>query len=277
MKGKVWGEHKHKLRYPVLAEVKHDEIRLHVKLVNGAVQLLSYAGKPLHNLSQFAQPLHALLHREKLTELDLGVEVNGNYNDSYRWVRSSNGAPKDLTNAEIKLFLFDCPEIDKAFAYRVGELDYVARQGAALGLPMHRPEGFQCHDEEQVNQAFIQVREAGYEGLMVKSYQHTYQRGKRIDGWLKMKPEETFDGRITAINEAVALDGTPHGRAGSVTVLLEDESTARPSGIEHTLATHMFEYPHLYIGRWLEFKCMERDRQGGYRHPVFYRFREDKQ
>lgn len=277
MKGKVWQEHKHKLVYPVLAEVKHDEIRLHVSLVDGDIVFLSYAGKPLHNLAEFADRFAALLEQEKITELDCGVEVNGTYADSYRWVRSKNGKPKDLLNAEIKFFLFDCPDLEKEFGLRYGELDFIAREGTYRGLPMHRPARRHCYNEAEVDAYFIEVREQGFEGLMVKTYNHYYQPGKRIDGWLKMKPEDNADGRITAVNRAYAADGTPHNRAGSVDVTLEDGSTASPGGFEHGLATDMLANPEKYIGQWLEFRFMERDRQGGYRHPSFVRFREDKQ
>ena len=59
-------------------------------------------------------------------------------------------------------------------------------------------------------------------------------------------------------------------------VKVEDGSEASPHGIAHDLGRDMHENPEKYIGQWAEFKYMERDRQGGYRHPVFYRLREAK-
>jgi hypothetical protein len=38
----------------------------------------------------------------------------------------------------------------------------------------------------------------------------------------------------------------------------------------------MYANPEQYIGQWCEFKFMERDRAGGYRHPSLVRLREAK-
>lgn len=292
MKGKVWADRKHLIQYPVIAEVKYDEIRVHVKRrFNGSgVEFLSYAGNPLHNLESFVDTFLEFFAQSGLTELDCGVEVNGNFNDSYRWVRSSSGIPKEkldkktgktapaLDTSMVRWILFDMPDY--------GHLHYsdrrylrhsaVARLSGAYKLPISSPESFVCDNEFEVDTYFTAVRERGFEGLVVKTPQHTYEKGKRIDGWLKMKPEDTADGRITAINQAVAADGTLHERAGSVTVVLEDGSTASPAGLEWGLASAMWERPHEYIGQWCEFKYMEIDRAGGYRHPSFVRLREAK-
>jgi ATP-dependent DNA ligase len=123
---------------------------------------------------------------------------------------------------------------------------------------------------------FIVARERGFEGLMVKSLQHLYEAGKRTAGWLKVKPSDDADGIITELHEAVSEAGEPLGRTGSITIKVEDGSTATPHGIAHELGREMHEHPERFIGQWAEFKFMERDRQGGYRHPVFNRLREAK-
>ena len=118
---------------------------------------------------------------------------------------------------------------------------------------------------------------------MVKSLDHVYERGARIYGWLKYKPEEDADGVITELHEAICGKDQPHlglrkgdrlGRIGSVTVRMADGSTASPHGIAFPLGRDMFDHPEKYIGQWCEFKYMEIDRQGGYRHPTFHRLRE---
>jgi len=103
-----------------------------------------------------------------------------------------------------------------------------------------------------------------------------YERGKRTYGWLKLKPEDDADGIITGINQAFSETGEALGRAGSVDVLCADKSKASPSGIPHPLGRDMWENPQKYLGQWCEFRFMERDRQGGYRHPNFHRIREAK-
>lgn len=304
MKGKVYAERKHLLKWPVWAEVKYDEIRLHVRAVRNDfgfvydVEFLSYAGKPLHNMGFWVDAFVRYMQDRELNHLDLGVLVNGNFNDSYRWVRSSTGVPKDkfdkatgkthheLAPSMLQFYLFDVPELTEVFWARKERLDIEAEKlgqhiwdYAAWPSPVKRPEGQLVQTETDLDVLFGKTRERGLEGLMVKSLDHTYETGKRIDGWLKMKPEDPADGRIVKINQAFSIHGEPLDRAGSVDVIVDDggvASFASPAGIAHELGRDMWEDPQGYIGRWIEFKYMERDRQGGYRHPSFVRFREDK-
>lgn len=279
MKGQKWTERKHKMTYPAWVEIKVDEIRCHVlvdPLVCG-VTFKSYAGKPLANMDGFASMFAALATETGFTEFDCGFEVNGNFNDSYRWVRSTNGAPAELLETTKRFILFDLPElVGASFESRMHTRHNVVVAGISIDMPIFEPAGSWAHEEASVEEMFKVARERGYEGLMVKSLDHTYERGKRTNGWLKVKPEDDADGVILELHEAISEDGTPLGRTGSVTILVEDGSKATPHGIAHELGREMHEHPEKFIGQWAEFKYMERDRQGGYRHPVFGRVREAK-
>lgn len=110
---------------------------------------------------------------------------------------------------------------------------------------------------------------------MAKTLDHLYER-KRSFNWMKVKPSDDIDGKIERLNEARSEAGEPLGRVGSVDVMMPDGSVASPAGFPHELGRLMWENPEQYIGQWLTFNYMERDRQGGYRHPTFERFREDK-
>ena len=294
MKGNVWKDRKDAkdrkgfpiVRYPIYAEIKYDEIRCHVKLgcdpTEGTVQFLSYAGKPLANMQEFAHLFRDLAARTGYSEFDCGFEVNGNFNDSYRWVRSTRGLPPDLkSRAEIQFYLYDLPTNQEEYHKRKIQREWVARQVQWLKCPSP----VLLDNEEAVDAYYNQVIEQGHEGLMLKSLSHTYER-RRTDGWLKMKPEETADGRIVGVVEAVAtVDDPSRGvrigdglrRCNSVHLVLEDGSTATPHGIPHEQGRDMFQHPEKYIGEWVEFAYMEKDRQGGYRHPTFRRLREAKQ
>ncbi len=295
MKGNTWEDRKDAkdrkgfpiVRYPIYAEIEYDEIRCHVKLhptlpYVGPVQFLSYAGKPLANMQEFAHMFRDLSERTGYIEFDCGFEVNGNFNDSYRWVRSTRGLPPDLkSHAEIQFYLYDLPTNPDEYRQRKIQREWVARQVQWLKCPSP----VLLDNEEAVDAYYNQVIEQGHEGLMLKSVSHTYER-RRTDGWLKMKPEETADGRIVGVVEAVAtVDDPSRGvrigdglrRCNSVHLVLEDGSTATPHGIPHEQGRDMFQHPEKYIGEWVEFAFMERDRQGGYRHPTFKRLREAKQ
>lgn len=286
MKGKTFNEHKHKLVYPVGVDLKYDEVRCHVLVQGQEVQFLSYSGKVLANMERFS---HLFLHLSANTgwnEFDCGFEVNANFNDTYRWVRSTKKLPDDLSTAVKRFWLFDLPESPSEYRLRRIGME-VLEELARMYMPgaLRMPEHHLCMNEEEVHTLFGIAQASGVEGLMVKTYDHLYQQDKRIDGWLKYKPSLDADGVITALHEAICgtdqpeiglYAGDPLGRIGSVTVKMEDGSKATPHGIDHDLGREMYLNPQAYIGEWCELKYMMRDRQGGYRHPTFNRLREAK-
>jgi hypothetical protein len=288
MKGHVWSERKHLVKYPVFAEVKYDEIRCHVKLSGNSVEFLSYDGNSLSNLSSWAGQFHNYMVSAHLHHLDIGILVNKNFNDSYRWTRSSSGYPVEKLNKKtgkvapalhpemVEFYLFDIPECDAVYFDRSLQCRSHADLMSLKGIPMSAPTRLFCKDESDVDSAFMDFRSMGYEGAMIKSLDHTYRIGKRTDGWLKMKPESEADGKVIGFVEAVSESGAPLGRVGSILVEMEDGSRAAPYGFDHDLARLIWSNQADYIGEWVMFKYMERDRAGGYRHPVFMRFREGK-
>lgn len=293
MKGETWQDARKLVRgqprfqYPVMVEAKADEIRCRVYKSGGGVLFESYAGKPLCNLDGFAVQFQLMMHHAHLTELDVGVLVNGNFNDSYRWVRSAKGFPQEkldkgtgkvapaLTSEMVEFILFDLPESQKPFVDRLPDIDFAASGLRHYGLRCTRPSRILCHHEGDVWDAYNWYRSGGLEGAMAKTLDHVYARRRTFD-WMKIKPKETFDGRITGFNEAISETGAPLGRVGSINVECADGSTASPAGIAHGLGRTLWEDQAKYIGQWIEFSAMERDRQGGYRHPIYDRFREDK-
>lgn len=293
MKGHRWVDRHKTMTYPAWVEIKSDEIRCHVRIVDEddelKVQFLSFAGKPLANMEIFAKPFLALHSMTGYMEFDTGFEVNGNFNDSYRWVRSAKGLPLDLLEVPTQFYLFDLPELGSDFQQRCVERARVAVLAATLDLALHEPEGTWAYSAEDVMRLFTVARGNQKEGIMVKRLDHLYER-KRTTGWLKVKPDDDADGVITELHEAICGKdqpevglrvGDPLGRIGSVTLAVSDDSgnvlgTATPHGIPHELGRDMFLNPDKYLGQWVEFKYMELDRAGGYRHPTFNRLRESK-
>lgn len=286
---------KPRFEYPILVEVKADEIRCQVKFTNGCritnrlpvVEYLSYSEKPLYNMEHFTPQFIQYFLDSAYTELDIGIEVNGNFNDSYRWTQSSSGIPQEkfdkktqktspaLDVSMVKIILFDLPESGEAYQQR--RLTVIAHSGRMQrhGLNATYALAGVANCEAEVWRIYNEYREAGHEGAMGKTMDHTYQRRRTFD-WMKIKPSEDHDGQITGFNEAVSLEGEPLGRVGSINVTCADGSTAAPSGIPHDLGRELWENQGKYLDQWIEFYCMERDRQGGYRHPIYHRFREDK-
>lgn len=278
---------KPRFEYPLIVEEKADEIRCRVHRVGNRVEFLSYADKPLHNLNLFEQEFRVFMDTTGIHELDVGVLVNGNFNDSYRYTRSSSGVPKEKFDKKtqttapalhpdmVQFIIFDLPQNTKPFVDRMVDIDFAADGLRHYGLNCFRPARALCENEAQVWEAYARYRALGKEGAMGKTLDHLYER-RRTFGWMKIKPSEDHDGQITGFNEAVSETGEPLGRVGSINVTCADASTASPSGIPHGLGRELWENQHKYIGQWIEFYCMERDRKGGYRHPIYNRFREDK-
>lgn len=295
MKGETWADAQKLVRgqprftYPVWVEAKADEIRcrVHQSPATGDIRFDSYAEKPLHNMSFLAARFREFFHRSGLTELDVGILVNENFNDSYRWVRSSKGIPKEkfdrktgrtapeLFEHQVHVIVFDMPEVPHRFDIRLevrrGVRDLLLDCGVSASVPI----GQYANSAAEVLQMYGDLRLGGYEGAMAKTLDHLYSRTRTFD-WMKIKPKETFDGRIIRFNEAVSESGELLGRVGSVDVECEDGSTASPAGFKHSLGRTLWESREDFVGQWVEFEAMERDRQGGYRHPIFCRFREDK-
>lgn len=303
MKGEVWADACKLVRgvprftYPIMVEVKADEIRCRVQChrethgeggpVVEFITYESYAGKPLHNLSHLDGAFNCLRQASGISEFDVGILVNGNFNDSYRWTRSSKGYPQEKLDKKtgkvapalfpkmVQVILFDMPQNPRPYVDRMIEVDFAAAGLRSYGMDCIRPTRRLCHNEESVMQTYAEYRAAGFEGAMGKTLDHLYER-RRTYGWMKIKPKETFDGRITGFNEATSEAGVPLARVGSINVELEDGSTGSPAGIPHALGRELWENQAKYIGQWIEFECMERDRKGGFRHPIYNRFREDK-
>jgi len=304
MKGETWKDAlklvrgKARFTYPIYVEAKADEIRCRVLYHHGhridlpslpTVEYRSFSEKPLYNMQHFDMYFLEFFRQwPGCTELDIGIEVNGNFNDSYRWTQSSSGIPTckldkktgkispALHVSMVKAIVFDLPESEHMFNQRVHYIDAAQELLAECGMTSSRPERHLAMNEAQVLFIYNTFREAGHEGAMGKTLDHTYQRRRTFD-WMKIKPSEDHDGRVTGFSEAISEDGVPLGRVGSINVLCADGSTAAPSGIPHALGRELWENQAQYIGQWIEFYCMERDRQGGYRHPIYHRFREAKQ
>lgn len=279
MKGLPWNKAKHRMAWPAAIEPKYDEIRLDIRLTADGVDFRSYADKPLHNLDKYAPHWRAFMREHGLTRIDCGVMVNQSFNDTYRFVRSSKGVPKDLDVRRVEFIVFDLPDMAHGLPWseRKARMVQMCNHRTLGNAPIWTPPYYHVANEEDVMGHYGMFVGQGLEGAMVKSFDHQYQPGKRIAGWLKVKPEEEADGVITAVIRGHSIDGEPLDRAGSVSVRFEDGSTCDAGGIPHELGRAMLADPDAFVGEWCVVKFMMRDRQGGYRHPSLLRLREAKE
>lgn len=258
------------------------------------VEVESFAGKPLYNLDRHLAELVYMLNRANSDVLaglaptdgplilDCEVQVNSNFTDTIRYVRSKTGIPADLEVKEIEIALLDAPLSVHPQSIRCDLLDGLlyslpSAQRGGTYVVYTTPTVVWCHKEDDVYRNYVIHTTCGYEGSMVKSPDALYQPGKRSRDWLKIKPVDTADAVITGFDERISVSGEPQGIVGSIKVRTEDGSTADVAGLKLDLAKEMWANQDAFIGRWLEFEYMERTPGGAFRHPRFVRLREDKE
>ena len=159
----------------------------------------------------------------------------------------------------------------------------------------------QVENSNEVKELFTKKLDEGYEGLILRSSESPYKFGRstlKEEYMLKVKPFETFDAKIIDVVQATEVDPTAKktinelGR--SVTSKKKDDRMLIPMAsaftvgyqnntVKVTLAMtdkekeEVWLYRDSYIGRMIEYKGMLIGAKNVPRHPVFVRFREDRQ
>lgn len=278
----------------VWAQPKRDEIRCTVTIDGEKVEYTSAQGKPLYNLNQFDDMWLRIAKHTGRTVLDTGVSVNDCFDTTKRVLRTSttkyglkdnklsliyNKKPtKKNPSGDIffygflkaRFWLYDLPEIlGTDFKHRLDGM-YIIRSYAPdfLGVP----ETWILQDSDAVHGKYDLCVDGGLEGLMIKRSRHGYVNGRSTD-WMKMKPEEEKDGIITGFTEG---QGKFAGLIGSATIDFGDGSGTSVSGMDDATRLDMSRNPAKYLGQVARIPYMQRDSQGGYRHPRWGGLHEDK-
>lgn len=275
----------------VVVQTKRDEIRCKVKVEDTGVTYTSASGKPLYNVHQAYSNLFVMLYElTGLTVFDCGISVNGSFDLTKRVVRASkkqydcrgqveyefwDGTKKNPIHVYtgtlvMEFWLYDLPELaDQPYEQRRRQMVELCRMA---GNSVFCPETEIVTDEQEVYKIHDILIANGHEGTMVKRYDHRYVEGRTVD-WMKLKPEDEVDAEIIGY---VPGEGEFAGMVGSLIGRAEDGSEVRFSGFTLELRREISDNFEAYLGRWAEVRFMQRDSQGGYRHPRFYRWHPDK-
>lgn len=280
----------------VWVQPKRDEIRcvvtIHEDLDGAWVEYTSAQGKPLYNLSQFDDMWLSLAKQQGVTVFDTGISVNENFDITRRVARSST-VTFDLTGEvpailwgekptkknpdgviyysgllKARFWLYDLPECGNPFEVRHTGMVRMAAGSEYLAVP----ETYRRTTVDSVDVKYGHCIDAGLEGVMIKRADFQYKYGRSTD-WMKMKPEEEKDGIITGFTEG---QGKFNGLIGSATIDFGDGSSTSVSGMDDATRLDMSRNPDKYIGRVARIPYMQRDSQGGYRHPRWGGLHEDK-
>lgn len=266
------------LGFPVIAEEKLDGVRCLVQVVGNRVNYISYAGKELHNLSDYDELWIRIRDEFNLSMFDCEF-VYKDFDATYKVIRSKK-RPAWFDPLDGRFFLLDNPT--RALSYQPSFLKLQAI--ADSGYPtIRRPYKEMLHSLAQVQDLFKRVVTNGGEGLMLKAPFGYYTQGGRTKAWGKLKRQETIDGQIMFLSEAIDKNGNPKGEVGSFTVRFDMGNGILRSADASASRLTLQERRNMWANRrqledkWCEVQYMQVDRAGGLRHPVFLRIREDKE
>lgn len=200
----------------------------------------------------------------------------------------------------LQQLMFNCfdmvkgEDVTEPFMYRVANVEKLKIPNL-VALPHVR-----VASAEEVRLLFAETLAQGLEGLMLRDPEGRYKcgRGTIKEGLIyKVKPWETFDAKITVVIQATEVNEDAEKKINelgrSVTSKKKDErhTIEKASAfqvlynelpLKVTLAMtdqekeEVWQNQTSYIGRTIEYKGMLVGSKDLPRHPVFVRFREDK-
>lgn len=128
----------------------------------------------------------------------------------------------------------------------------------------------------EVKELYSKYLKKGYEGVMLRHKEGLYQwkRTTLKSGEIaKLKPFKSIDLKIKSIYDG---EGEFQGIAGGVTVEYNNLEVKVGSGFSIKTREDLKNNPQNYIGKVIEVKYLEETEDKSLRHPIFKRFRPDK-
>ena len=126
-----------------------------------------------------------------------------------------------------------------------------------------------CQAEDLLDDAL----KSGWEGVMLKDVDATYQSGRRCKAWIKLKPKLTFDCRIIGFKPG---KGRLDGAAGALLVSYQGKDVAVASGLSDAQRQDIYDHPEKWVGKTAEVECQQLTPSGSMRHPSLVCVRWDK-
>lgn len=262
--------------YPVYVDPKLDGLRLIAIKVNGETTLYTRNGTVLTTLPKIKAALDAL-KADNIVFDGEGMAKDWNESASVMMARKTHKDDSTMTYN-----VFDCmPYAD--WTSQSCQLTYDARRKMAekilSGQPKESPlrmvQFLIAHNDQEVQDAYEEWLDEGYEGVMLKDLNALY-KFKRSKGVLKLKPVTTHEGIIVDHYEG-NLGTKREGLFGGFVVLLPNGVTTRVGGgfSDKLKADIQLEGPDSYLGRIAECECQPPlTEDGRMRFPVFVRFRD---
>ena len=129
---------------------------------------------------------------------------------------------------------------------------------------------------QEVVELYKNYLSKGYEGAMIKAVDGKYQWKRvtaRNGAMLKLKPFKSVDLKVIGFYEG---EGRNEGKAGGFLVDYHGVTVRVGSGLTDSLREEVSQQPDSFVGKTIEVKYLEETEDKSLRHPVFTRFREEK-
>lgn len=296
------------IKYPCLVSTKLDGCRC--IFINGKMLSRSLKEIPNKQLQEKFQPLKdfSLKHNIILDGEIYSHEMNFQEIISYVMTEDFNDKKNIKKFGEIKsipyhlkFWCFDCiieENYNKPFEQRYLDILRIFNnqfENLVVSIDQHIVSNF-----DVLKKRFELVLEKGFEGLVVKSHTGKYKCGRstlKEEIAYKYKPFETFDAKIidiiqgTEVNPNAEKSITELGysktsRKKDDRILIEKASAFLVNYNEFQLKVsialtdeekeEIWKNKNVYIGKWIEYKGMLIGSKDVPRHPIFLRFRNDK-
>lgn len=283
-----------KINYPMLLTKKLDWIRCIIK--DG--EILSRSLKQIRN-KQIRERLSNIVDWGKLNNVILDWEIYAegmSFQQITHYVMTKDLWDKELP-VDIKFYCFDVlsPDfIDELYKDRVKRLDKVKLNNFVFLNPIV------CINKEMLNKEFNSALNKWYEWLILRHPNSIYKYWRyTFKSWdaYKIKPYRTYDAQIIDVIQATEVDKDSDrtinelwysvtskkkwdrvliNKAACFLVKFNGKDLKVVIALNNDYKREIRENRNKYIGRWIEYKGMEIWAKDLPRHPVFIRYRLDK-
>lgn len=182
--------------------------------------------------------------------------------------KSSGKIRSNFDTPGAEFWVFDLPSIKDTFTNRFFILTELVRDLKNVKIIRHSL----VHSHQEVMDYYHQCRTMGFEGVMVKTPDHYYQKKRSYD-WMKIKPVETEDVKCVRLFEG---QGKYQSQMGGIIVRRGGKNIRVGSGFNDNQRLLFFSNPDRIVGRTCEVQFTEETTGRSLRHPRFIRIRYDK-
>lgn len=270
-----FSEQGHKIRFPAFVQPKFDGHRCIVTVNDGKATMWTRTRKPITGLPHIIVAIEQVVAKMTTKNIIFDGELyNHDYRERFEELSSFIRSPEPKEGHEVvqyhiyDLADFELPGADKTQANRTGVLASIA---PSFPPALVAVETRSVSSKEELDEAFGEFMEQGYEGLIVRNLTAPYV-GKRSYDLQKVKEFDDAEFKVIGVEEG-------RGKlAGKAIFVLEHEGRpfrAKMKGKLEDLAKYVKD-PSLAVGKMLTVRYFGISNANQVpRFPVGIRFRED--